>query len=329
MHVSEFDYELPGALVAQHPAARRSASRLLHLRADGSLGEHAFHELPGLVQEADAVVLNDTRVVRARLAGRKASGGRLELFLERVLGAREALALIRASHPPAPGAELSVGEGVRATVETREGDFYRVRFGQDIAPLLERYGAVPLPPYIEHAPDEDDAERYQTVYARVPGAVAAPTAGLHFEPETLAAIRARGAVVASLTLHVGAGTFLPVRVDEVEVHRMHRERYAIPAATMTAIRGRRVLAVGTTTLRALETAARSGELEGETDLFIYPGFEFRLVRRLLTNFHLPRSTLLMLVCAFAGKERIFAAYRHAIERRYRFFSYGDAMLIDA
>jgi S-adenosylmethionine:tRNA ribosyltransferase-isomerase len=329
MHVSEFDYELPGALVAQHPAARRSASRLLHLRADGSLGEHAFHELPGLVQEADAIVLNDTRVVRARLAGRKGSGGRLELFVERVLGAREALALIRASHPPAPGAQLSVGEGVGVTVESREGDFYRVRFAQDIAPLLERYGAVPLPPYIEHAPGEDDAERYQTVYARVPGAVAAPTAGLHFEPETLTAIRARGAVVASLTLHVGAGTFQPVRVGEVEAHRMHREHYAIPAATMAAIRGRRVLAVGTTSLRALETAARSGELEGETDLFIYPGFEFRLVRRLLTNFHLPRSTLLMLVCAFAGKERIFAAYRHAIEQRYRFFSYGDAMLIDA
>jgi S-adenosylmethionine:tRNA ribosyltransferase-isomerase len=328
MLVSEFDYELPAELIAQHPAPERSASRLLHLRADGAIDDLAFSDLPRLVDERDALVLNDTRVIKARLAGRKASGGRIELFVERIVAPREALALIRASHPPAAGSALLLGEAVHVTVVSREEDLYRVAFAEEVEGVLERFGAVPLPPYISHHPDAADTERYQTVYARAPGAVAAPTAGLHFDRALLAAIEARGAALARLTLHVGAGTFQPVRSDRVEDHRMHKERYSIPAQTIKSLENRRVLAVGTTSLRALESAARSGELEGETDLFIYPGFEFRVVGRLLTNFHLPKSTLLMLVSAFAGKDRILEAYHHAIALRYRFFSYGDAMLIE-
>jgi S-adenosylmethionine:tRNA ribosyltransferase-isomerase len=329
MLVSEFDYDLPPELIAQHPVPQRSASRLLHVDAkSGAITDRAFADLPGLVDDRDVLVLNDTRVVKARLPGRKASGGKIELFVERALGTHEALALIRASHPPAPGSELVIEE-VRVTVLGREGELYRVRFPDSIDSVLERFGAVPLPPYIRHAPLAEDAERYQTVYAAVPGAVAAPTAGLHFDEEILNKVKARGAAIAKITLHVGFGTFQPVRVDEVEAHRMHGERYSISPSTMNAIRGKRVLAVGTTSLRALEAAYSSGKLEGETDLFIYPGFKFHVVKRLLTNFHMPRSTLLMLVCAFAGKERIFSAYRHAIAERYRFFSYGDAMLIEA
>src|SRR5918999_1750143 len=328
VQVSEFDYELPAELIAQHPVAQRSASRLLHLHStSGALDDLQFSDLPQLVDERDALVLNDTRVVKARLAGRKASGGKIELLVERSLGARGALALIGASHPPAAGSELLVGDA-RVTVLGREGELYRVRFPEDIDALLERFGAVPLPPYVRHAPRPEDAERYQTVYAAVPGAVAAPTAGLHFDQEVLRRIEERGATLAKLTLHVGFGTFQPLRVEEVEAHRMHRERYSIPRETWRAISGRRVLAVGTTSLRALEAAARTGALEGETDLFIYPGFEFRVVRRLLTNFHLPRSTLLMLVSAFAGMDNVRKAYEHAIRERYRFFSYGDAMLIE-
>jgi S-adenosylmethionine:tRNA ribosyltransferase-isomerase len=329
VRVSEFDYELPPALIAQHPVPQRSASRLLHLdAASGALQDLKFGDLPQLLDERDVLVLNDTRVVKARLAGRKASGGKIELFVERALGAREALALIRASHPPAPGSDVFVGNDVPVKVQGRQGELYKVRFSEDIDSVLERFGAVPLPPYIRHAPHADDAERYQTIYAAMPGAVAAPTAGLHFDQEVLRRIEERGAMLAKITLHVGFGTFQPVRVEEVEAHRMHSERYSIPQSTMDAIKTRRVLAVGTTSLRALEAARRSGALEGETDIFIYPGFEFRLVRRLLTNFHLPKSTLLMLVCAFAGKENIFKAYSHAIARGYRFFSYGDAMLIE-
>ena len=325
MLVSEFDYELPADLIAQHPAPQRSASRLLHLDARGGIKDLNFSDLPQLVDPEDAVVLNDTRVVKARLAGHKASGGKIELFVERTLGAREALALIRASHPPAPGSELVIGD-LRVKVEGREGELYRVRFPDEVENVLERFGAVPLPPYIRHAAQAADAERYQTVYAEVPGAVAAPTAGLHFDRSILKSIEQRGATLAKITLHVGFGTFQPVRVDQVEAHQMHRERYAIPAATLRAIAGKRVLAVGTTSLRALESHAL--KKDGETDLFIYPGFEFRVVRRLLTNFHLPKSTLLMLVSAFAGLDHIRRAYAHAIARRYRFFSYGDAMLIE-
>jgi S-adenosylmethionine:tRNA ribosyltransferase-isomerase len=328
MRVADFNYELPAELIAQHPAPERSASRLLRLNAaSGAIEDLRFADLPMLVGPGDAVVVNDTRVIKARLTGRKRSGGKIELFVERALGAREALALIRASHPPAPGTELLVGDGV-VVVEGREADLFRVRFSEEIDSFLERFGAVPLPPYIAHPASAADAERYQTVYAATPGAVAAPTAGLHFDRPSLARIEQRGAKLATVTLHVGAGTFQPVRCERVEEHRMHNERYAIPPATMEAIRGRRVLAVGTTSLRALESAVRRNSLQGETDLFIYPGFEFRVVNRLLTNFHLPKSTLLMLVCAFAGKENIFRAYEHAIASRYRFFSYGDAMLIE-
>jgi S-adenosylmethionine:tRNA ribosyltransferase-isomerase len=327
MLVSEFDYELPAELIAQHPAPERSGSRLLHLSSSGSIEDLRMSDLPALVDRRDALVLNDTRVIKARLAGRKASGGRIELFVERIVGPREALALVRASHPPAAGSALVVGGELRVNVISREEDLYRVAFEEDVERVLERFGAVPLPPYIAHPADEADAERYQTVYARVPGAVAAPTAGLHFDPALLAAIKARGAAVLRLTLHVGAGTFQPVRSNTVEAHRMHKECFSIPAATMEAIAGRRILAVGTTSLRALESSAASGQLQGETDLFIYPGVRFKLVQRLLTNFHLPKSTLLMLVSAFAGKERILEAYHHAIALRYRFFSYGDAMLI--
>jgi S-adenosylmethionine:tRNA ribosyltransferase-isomerase len=267
-------------------------------------------------------------VVKARLAGRKASGGRIELFVERALGTHEASALIRASHPPAPGSEVFI-EDIPVKVEGREGELYRVHFSQPIESVLERYGAVPLPPYIRHAPKPQDAERYQTVYAAVPGAVAAPTAGLHFDEEILQRVKARNASVVKITLHVGFGTFQPVRVAEVEAHRMQSERYSIAQQARDAIRGKRVLAVGTTALRALEAAHLSGQLEGETDLFIHPGFRFNVVKRLLTNFHLPRSTLLMLVSAFAGMDNIRKAYAHAIAQRYRFFSYGDAMLIEA
>jgi S-adenosylmethionine:tRNA ribosyltransferase-isomerase len=329
MLVSEFDYALPPALIAQQPAAQRSASRLLHLQADGAIADLAFADLPGLVDERDLVVVNDTRVIKARLAGRKSSGGKVELFVERILGPREALALIRASHAPGPGAELVVGQDTKVRVEGRVEDLYRVTFSTPLDAVLEEHGAVPLPPYITHAPGAQDAERYQTVYAANPGAVAAPTAGLHFDAALLRSVEERGARVAKVTLHVGAGTFQPVRAERVEEHRMHKERYLVPAATFEEAKRRRVLAVGTTSLRALESAARDGALEGETDLFIYPGYQFRLVRRLLTNFHLPRSTLLMLVCAFAGRERVLEAYHHAIHERYRFFSYGDAMLIEA
>jgi len=328
MRVSEFDYELPPGLIAQHPARERAASRLLHLDARGKLEDLQFTDLPALVGPGDAVVLNDTRVIKARLAGKKRTGGRIEVFVERALGPRQALALIRASHPPAAGGELIVGNNVVVKILEREADLYRVEFSEDIEETLERFGAVPLPPYIRHAPGREDAERYQTVYAAAPGAVAAPTAGLHFDQALLKKLAAKGAHIARLTLHVGAGTFQPVRSVEVEDHRMHAERYAIPQATFDALAGRRVLAVGTTSLRALETAALTGARTGESELFVYPGFQFQAVDRLLTNFHLPKSTLLMLACAFGGKENILKAYRHAIENRYRFFSYGDAMLIE-
>ena len=327
MLVSEFDYELPAELIAQHPAAERTASRLLHVDAGGALRDLRFADLPQLVDERDVLVLNDTRVIRARLFGRKPSGGQVELFVERILGEREPLALMRSGHAPKSGSEVLIGE-VRAIVEGREGELYRVRFSDDVAAVLERHGNVPLPPYITHPPQAEDAERYQTVYAAEPGAVAAPTAGLHFDDALLARLKAQGARVARLTLHVGFGTFQPVRADTVEAHRMHRERYIIPDETLQAIAGRRVLAVGSTCLRALEAAAATGATSGETDLFIYPGYEFQVVDRLLTNFHLPKSTLLMLVCAFAGRDQVLAAYRHAVEQRYRFFSYGDAMLLE-
>ena len=325
MLVSEFDYDLPSELIAQHPLPQRSESRLLRLDArTGRLSDLAFSDFPGLVDEGDAIVVNDTRVIKARLSGRKASGGKIELFVERLLGAHEALALIRASHPPAAGSAVFIDD-LSVRIDAREGELHRVRFPEPVESVLERLGAVPLPPYIRHAPQAEDAQRYQTVYAANPGAVAAPTAGLHFSEEILKKIENR---VAKITLHVGFGTFQPVRVDRVEQHRMHAERYSIAPQVWRSLSGKRVLSVGTTTLRALESAALSGKLEGETDIFIYPGFQFRVVKRLLTNFHLPKSTLLMLVSAFAGVENVRKAYAHAIAERYRFFSYGDAMLIE-
>src|SRR5258705_3471531 len=329
MRLADFDYELPAELIAQHPPKERGASRLLHLDgASGKLVDRAFADLPQLVDARDVLVLNETRVIKARLYGAKSSGGRVELFVERMLGEHEALALMRAGHSPKPGARLSVGDGVAVEVLGREEDFYRVRFAEPVAAVLERCGSVPLPPYISHQPDAEDAERYQTVYARQPGAVAAPTAGLHFDESLLQQIKNRNAIVAKLTLHVGAGTFQPVRGETIEEHRMHKEHYLIPEETLELVADKRVLAVGTTSLRALESHALTGKLEDETDLFIYPGFKFRVVQRLLTNFHLPKSTLLMLVAAFAGLDNVKRAYAHAIERRYRFFSYGDAMLIE-
>jgi S-adenosylmethionine:tRNA ribosyltransferase-isomerase len=329
MLVSDFDYALPGELIAQHPAERRGESRLLRLHAaSGALEDRAFADLPALVGEADAVVLNDTRVMRARLRGRKPTGGKVEVLVERILGPREALALIRASHAPAAGTLLRIGEDFAATVRARQGDLYRLEFSADVERVLEESGELPLPPYIQHPATARDAERYQTVYAAVPGAVAAPTAGLHFDDEMLAGLAATGAKLVRITLHVGSGTFQPVRSERVEAHRMHSERYRIDPESMRALEKRRVLAVGTTSLRALESAAATGRLEGETDLFVYPGFRFNVVNRLLTNFHLPRSTLLMLACAFGGKDNVLRAYAHAVRARYRFFSYGDAMLIE-
>jgi S-adenosylmethionine:tRNA ribosyltransferase-isomerase len=336
MRLSEFDYALPEALIAQHPTAERAQSRLLHLDADGAPHDRHFKDLPELVAAPDVVVLNDTRVIKARLLGRKPTGGKVEVFVERIVAEREALALARAGHPLKAGHRLILGDGVEAEVLGRDEDLFRVRFAEPVDAVLERCGQVPLPPYIHHPPDAQDAERYQTVFAETPGAVAAPTAGLHFDRALLDEIAARGTAVARVTLHVGAGTFQPIRSDAVEAHRMHAERYAVPEATVEAIataraRGGRVLAVGTTVLRALESAARGGSLcaaSGETELFVAPGFQFRVVDRLLTNFHLPRSSLLVLVAAFGGLAAIHRAYAHAIAQRYRFYSYGDAMLIE-
>ncbi len=339
MRLDDFDYELPRELIAQHPAPQRAASRLLHLDGrTGSVADRQFREIVELVAPGDVMVFNDTRVIKARLTGRKKTGGKVEVLVERVLSGDQALAQVHASHPPREESVLLLADGVEATVIERRGEFYRLRFSDcaDVFALLERHGAVPLPPYIAHAPDARDEERYQTVYAREHGAVAAPTAGLHFDEPLLAELRRRGVEIACLTLHVGAGTFQPVRVENLAEHEMHSEWYYVPPGTVEALtraragRGR-VVAVGTTSLRALETAATGGELRagyGETKLFIMPGYEFRIVERLITNFHLPRSTLLMLVSAFGGMDNIRRAYRHAVERRYRFFSYGDAMLIE-
>jgi S-adenosylmethionine:tRNA ribosyltransferase-isomerase len=328
MKVADFDYALPADLIAQHPAPERAASRLLHLDASGRLQDLKFSDLPSLLGPQDALVLNDTRVIKARLYGHKPSGGKVQIMVERITGEHEALALMRAGHSPKPGTHVRLGDGVEAEVIGRDDDLYRVRFAEPVADVLDRFGNVPLPPYITHTPGAEDLERYQTVYASKDGAVAAPTAGLHFNESLLAKIEQRGARIAKLTLHVGAGTFQPVRGDTVEEHRMHKERYSIPEDTLKAIVGKRVLAVGTTSLRALETHALTGKREGESDLFVFPGFKFQVAQRLLTNFHLPKSTLLMLVAAFAGHDSIKRAYAHAIEKRYRFFSYGDAMLIE-
>ncbi|MFO1414663.1 MAG: tRNA preQ1(34) S-adenosylmethionine ribosyltransferase-isomerase QueA [Burkholderiales bacterium] len=336
--LSDFDFALPPDLIAQVPAAERSASRLLHV-AGTRLEDLAFRDLPALLAPGDLLVMNDTRVIKARVFATKASGGRAELMVERVTGEAEAWAQVRASHAPKVGGVLLLPGGAQARVEAREERFFRLAF-TGTGPLhawLDAHGEIPLPPYIGRAAQEADDARYQTVYARTPGAVAAPTAGLHFDDALFAALAQRGVARAFVTLHVGAGTFLPVQSEDLAQHRMHTEWYTLPQATVDAIaatraRGGRVVAVGTTTLRALESAAlapagmQAGE--GETALFITPGYRFRVIDRLVTNFHLPRSTLLMLVSAFAGFAVIRAAYAHAIAARYRFFSYGDAMLLE-
>ena len=338
LRLADFDFELPADLIAQHPLPRRSASRLLVAGID-RLDDRRIDELPSLLDAGDLLVFNDTRVIKARLFGRKESGGRIEALVERIDGPRRARVQLRSSHSPKAGSTLLFGDeahAVRATVVGRSDAFFVLDFDTDLETVLERHGELPLPPYIAHRADADDAERYQTVWARAPGAVAAPTAGLHFDEPLLVALKQAGIETATLTLHVGAGTFVPVRVDDLSTHVMHEERYTIPSSLIDAVeaaraRGGRVVAVGTTSLRALESAADDqGRLkagEAGTRLFVTPGHRFRVVDRLITNFHLPQSTLLMLVSAFAGLERMRDAYRHAIRERYRFFSYGDAMLI--
>jgi S-adenosylmethionine:tRNA ribosyltransferase-isomerase len=334
--LADFDFELPRELIAQQPATERSSSRLL----DGTgptPADRVFGDLPECLRPGDLLVFNDTRVIKARLLGEKPTGGAVEALVERILeGGRVALAHLRASKAPRAGTTIRFARTFDAEVLGRGGadqSLFRLRFPADVLALLEAHGHVPLPPYITHADGAVDEERYQSVFAARPGAVAAPTAALHFDAALLARLDARGIRRTSITLHVGAGTFQPVRVDNIAEHRLHAEVFEVGAEAVAAIAavradGGRIVAVGTTSLRALETAARSGELEpmkGETDLFIRPGFRFRVADRLLTNFHLPRSTLMMLVSAFAGVEHVRALYRHAIEARYRFFSYGDAM----
>jgi S-adenosylmethionine:tRNA ribosyltransferase-isomerase len=337
MQRSDFHYDLPPDLIAQRPLPRRADSRLLVVGPGEELQDRGIRDLPAQLRPGDRVIFNDTRVIPARLYGTKDSGGRVEVLLERLLDDRELLAQVRASKPPRPGSAITIeGSPSRLRVQAREGEFFRlvVDGDQSALEMFEHAGHMPLPPYIERADEAGDRERYQTVFARNPGAVAAPTAGLHFDEALLAAIRARGAQIHTLTLHVGAGTFQPVRVDDVAGHRMHAERYCIPASLIEAVEaarreGGRVVAIGTTCLRALEAAAQeTGGLRpgwNETRLFITPGYRFRVVDALLTNFHLPESTLLMLVSAFAGHARVMRAYAHAVAQRYRFFSYGDAM----
>ena len=341
MRTDEFDFALPERLIAQHPPEQRGSSRLLYAHG-GVLEDRRFADLFQLVESGDVLVLNDTRVIKARLFGEKTSGGKIEVLIERVLNEHEVLAQVRASKSPKAGSSLVLADMLAVEVLGREGEFFRLRFLSDesVLDLLERYGQLPLPPYITHAADAEDEQRYQIVFARAAGAVAAPTAGLHFDDAMLKALHDKGVRIAHVTLHVGAGTFQPVRTEYVREHPMHSECYEIPQSTVDAIAqaraaGGRVIAVGTTSLRALESAAREnaghGKLQagtGETKIFITPGYRFKVVDALLTNFHLPKSTLLMLVCAFGGMEQMLTAYRHAVANEYRFFSYGDAMLIE-
>ena len=336
MRRADFSYPLPRELIAQHPLPERTASRLLALDGgSGALRDLRFADFPSLLRPGDLLVVNDTRVLPARLLGRKASGGACELLLERLLDTRRILAQARASKGLRPGTSISLPGGATAVVIARHGELHELALDRDALAYFEAHGDMPLPPYIGRAADASDRERYQTVFADEPGAVAAPTAGLHFDQATLQSLDSAGVAIARLTLHVGAGTFQPLRSDDIASHRMHAERFRVPASTVAAIaaarqRGGRVIAVGTTVVRALESAAATdgiAAVEGETDIFIVPGHRFRVVDALLTNFHLPESTLLMLVSAFAGRERVLAAYHHAIASGYRFFSYGDAMFV--
>ena len=339
--LADFDFALPPELVAQHPAAERSGSRLLD--GTGALpADRQFRDLPGLLNPGDLLVFNDTRVIKARLHGEKRSGGAVQALVERVLPGHEVWAHLRASKSPRPGSLVRFADAFDAQVLGRagpDGGLFHLRFPSDPFALLARHGHVPLPPYIQHADGADDEARYQTIFAARPGAVAAPTAALHFDAGVLAALAQRGVRRTAITLHVGAGTFQPVRVQDISAHRMHSEWFEVGPDTVAAIEatraaGGRIVAVGTTTLRALESAARqagAGQTlapsTGDTDIFITPGFEFRVVDLLVTNFHLPKSTLMMLVSALAGHAQVMALYRHAVESRYRFFSYGDSMLL--
>ena len=343
MRLSDFNYNLPPELIAQHPLPDRTASRLLELGVDAAgqtfIQDKQFTDVINLIQANDLLVFNDTKVIPARLFGKKESGGAVEVLLERVTGTDTAITQIRASKSPKPGSLLQMGSPsdpfsieVIGRHDHEQSPFFEVRFSGPCIPLLEKHGQLPLPPYITHKPDEEDQKRYQTVVAKNPGAVAAPTAGLHFDQKTLDTLSNKGVKHTTLTLHVGAGTFSPVRTEDLSQHQMHSEWFSVPKETQDLIKatknsGGRVIAVGTTSLRALESAAALQLQEGETKLFITPGYEFKVVDCLITNFHLPCSTLLMLVSAFAGYEHIRKAYDHAIQQQYRFFSYGDAMFL--
>jgi S-adenosylmethionine:tRNA ribosyltransferase-isomerase len=335
--LSDFDFDLPQELIAQLPLPQRSASRLLHVggAGDGALHDRVFTDILDLLSAGDLLVFNDTRVLKARFFGVKETGGKLEALVERVLDERTVLAQVRASKSPPPGTRIRLADAFDVTVGERAGEFFTLHFPANVFDLIDAHGRLPLPPYIDHAADEIDEQRYQTVYAREPGAVAAPTAGLHFDQPLLDALQAKGVGFAYVTLHVGAGTFQPVRNENLAEHKMHSEWYTISEDTVRAVQavkaaGRSVVAVGTTSMRALESASQSSALQAgsaDTQLFITPGYVFKTVDRLITNFHLPKSTLLMLVSAFAGYDTIRSAYAHAIAQRYRFFSYGDAMLL--
>lgn len=341
MQLSDFDFDLPPELIAQHPLAERSASRLLDVNPQGLLTDRQVRDLPKLLNPGDLLIFNNSKVVPARLRARKPTGGAVELLVERVLDQHEAWVMLRASHKPQPGSRLTLLDhdnqpASAVTVLERNDAMFRLRFDDPIWTTLDRLGEIPLPPYMERKPDADDLQRYQTVYAQHPGSAAAPTAGLHFDQALLQALNEHGVQTAEVTLHVGAGTFLPVRTENLADHKMHTEWYQVPQATsdlvaQTRARGGKIVAVGTTSLRTLEAASTDdGVLQpgaGQTQLFILPGYHFKQVDRLMTNFHLPKSTLLMLVSAFAGPSLIRQAYAHAIEQRYRFFSYGDAMLL--
>ncbi|MDB5861848.1 MAG: queA [Ramlibacter sp.] len=333
--LGDFDFALPPELIAQHPAAERSGSRLLDGTGDLPV-DRGFRDFPGLLRAGDLLVFNDTQVLKARLFGEKPTGGKLELLVERVLTGNEVVAHMKVSKKPPVGTELRMDGGFSATLLGRwpqeDGPLFRFAFSSEPHALMLQHGHVPLPPYITHTDTAEDAQRYQTVFAKHPGAIAAPTAALHFDEGVLAGLEARGVRRASVTLHVGAGTFQPVKTENLAEHRMHSEWYEVPEATQQAIadlraRGGRLVAVGTTTVRTLESWAATGRSRGDTDIFITPGFQFRQVDLLLTNFHLPKSTLLMLVSAFTGYAHMMALYRHAVEHHYRFFSYGDAMLL--
>jgi len=343
LSIEDFDYSLPEELIAQQPAVTRSASRLLHRDAAGQLHDRNFEDLISLLKPNDILVFNDTQVIKARLHGHKSSGGKVEVLIERLTGESRALAHIRSSRSPVAGSFLRLADSFNVYVLGREHNLFQLEFEQPILPLLDQFGATPLPPYITHQPDDQDASRYQTVYAKKPGAVAAPTAGLHFDQALLDRLHEKGIAQAFVTLHVGAGTFAPVKVQKIADHVMHAEWYTIPAETTEAIArakraGGRVIGVGTTSVRALESAAKAQELvrdnqalephAGDTRLFITPGFNYQVVDAMITNFHLPQSTLLMLVAAFIGLNPMKQAYQHAVAHRYRFFSYGDAMFLE-